>query len=168
MRCVLPSQQQGLRQIGLSLSEAELSRLYPHYVGHHLGLDVHDCTTVGAQPLPVGSVVAIEPGIDLSLSSVANSAALYFPPDSKYSDFAGIGIRVEDDVVIQENGPLVLSSNTPKEVGKPLPPGGSGGGTRWCPPFVAGAKFTHISYLPDSRIHTSVSNLDSLCSQQSV
>ena len=86
---------------------------FMHGTGHFLGLDVHD---VGGgrqgdgEPeriLAPGMVVTIEPG-------------LYFGAwredieiDSKW---AGIGIRIEDDVLITENGPVVLTAKCPKEI----------------------------------------------------
>jgi len=86
---------------------------FMHGTGHFLGLDVHD---VGGgrqgdgEPeriLTPGMVVTIEPG-------------LYFGAwredieiDPKW---AGIGIRIEDDVLISENGPVVLTAKCPKEI----------------------------------------------------
>ena len=58
----------------------------PHSLGHHLGLDVHDVNDFCDRhtPLPIGSVITIEPGI-------------YLPHES-------IGVRVEDDFLVTENG----------------------------------------------------------------
>lgn len=65
-----------------------------HGVGHHLGIEVHDVTPDG--PLAPGMVLTIEPGIYL--------------PDS------GVGIRIEDDVLITKSGPKVLTAAIPKTV----------------------------------------------------
>ena len=62
---------------------------------HHLGLDVHDVASIYTDFKP-GMVFTVEPGI-------------YIPEEN-------IGIRIEDDVVIQENGHLNLMRNIPIEV----------------------------------------------------
>jgi len=67
---------------------------YLHGVGHHLGIDVHDVTPDG--PLAPGMVLTIEPGI--------------------YLADKGIGIRIEDDVLITKSGPKVLTAAIPKTV----------------------------------------------------
>lgn len=82
----------GLQQLpGFShVLRTEVARsLYPHYIGHHLGLDLHDVPLVlRFDPLQQGNVVTIEPG-------------LYIPKDPKWpKHYHGIGIRVEDDVVV--------------------------------------------------------------------
>ncbi|RXK34895.1 xaa-Pro aminopeptidase [Tremella mesenterica] len=95
-----------LRQIGFRLSPGDLERkLYPHFLSHHLGSDLHDCpSTDRSSPLVNGNVVTIEPGI-------------YVPFDNSFpSAFHGIGIRIEDEVAITPNGPLILSSKAPKEI----------------------------------------------------
>lgn len=97
-----------LRNIGLSTSMHDLqSILYPHYIGHHLGLDVHDCPTVSRRsPLKSGNVITIEPGI-------------YVPAgDDRFPrHFWGIGIRIEDNVFVDRDGlPIVTSVEAAKEV----------------------------------------------------
>ncbi|XP_061495219.1 xaa-Pro aminopeptidase 3 isoform X5 [Rhineura floridana] len=78
----------------------------PHHVGHYLGMDVHDTPDVSRSiPLQPGMVITIEPGI-------------YIPEDdvSAPERFRGIGIRIEDDIVVTENTPLILSADCPKEI----------------------------------------------------
>ncbi|XP_078093712.1 xaa-Pro aminopeptidase 3 [Mustelus asterias] len=78
----------------------------PHHVGHYLGMDVHDTQEISRTiALRPGMVVTIEPGI-------------YIPEDdvSAPPRFRGIGIRIEDDVLITEEGPVVLSADCPKEL----------------------------------------------------
>jgi len=72
-----------------------LGGLMPHSVGHYLGLDTHD---VGdrAAPLEEGDVITIEPGI--------------------YISGERLGIRIEDDYVVTQNGVDCLSSEIPKKV----------------------------------------------------
>uniref|UniRef100_A0AAY5F619 Aminopeptidase P N-terminal domain-containing protein n=1 Tax=Electrophorus electricus TaxID=8005 RepID=A0AAY5F619_ELEEL len=82
-------------------------RYCPHHVSHYLGMDVHDTPELSrSQPLQPGMAVTVEPGLYFSESD-----------DSCPERFRGLGIRIEDDVVIQEHGgPLILSSHTPKTV----------------------------------------------------
>lgn len=84
-----------------------LTLLYPHYVGHYLGLDLHDVPReLTHQPLRAKTVVTIEPG-------------LYIPQDDKWpKQFRGIGMRVEDDIVVGERRADIvnLSSGCVKEV----------------------------------------------------
>lgn len=83
---------------------------YMHGVGHYLGMDVHDVGVyyieeeVG-EPFAENAVITIEPGI-------------YVPPgdESAPERFRGIGVRIEDDVVITSGDPLVLTSDVPKTV----------------------------------------------------
>ncbi|XP_039265337.2 xaa-Pro aminopeptidase 3-like [Styela clava] len=80
--------------------------LCPHHVGHWLGMDVHDTPDINRSMkfLP-GMVITIEPG-------------LYIREDNEKVDskYRGIGIRIEDDILITEGEPIVLSSKCPKSV----------------------------------------------------
>uniref|UniRef100_A0A8B9HCK8 X-prolyl aminopeptidase 3, mitochondrial n=1 Tax=Astyanax mexicanus TaxID=7994 RepID=A0A8B9HCK8_ASTMX len=80
-------------------------RFCPHHVGHYLGMDVHDTPELSrSQPLQPGMAITIEPG-------------LYFSEEDESCPerFRGLGVRIEDDVVIrEEGGPLILSEHTPK------------------------------------------------------
>ncbi|KAH0616858.1 hypothetical protein JD844_028286 [Phrynosoma platyrhinos] len=81
----------------------------PHHVGHYLGMDVHDTPDVSRSLLlQPGMVITIEPVI----------LRIYIPEDdvSAPERFRGIGIRIEDDVVVTENTPLILSADCPKEI----------------------------------------------------
>ena len=91
-----------------NLSKIDVSRyLYPHYIGHHLGLDLHDVPSISRfEKLVEGNVITIEPG-------------LYIPEDDRWpKHFQGIGIRVEDDVVVGEaNDEIInLTSGCVKEI----------------------------------------------------
>ncbi|SPO32778.1 related to X-Pro aminopeptidase II [Ustilago trichophora] len=97
---------QELKQIGFHLTGGSLERvLYPHYIGHWLGIDLHDCASVErTTKLESGVVVTIEPGV-------------YVPYDDAFpKHFQGIGIRVEDDIAVMEDSNIVLSNAAPKEV----------------------------------------------------
>jgi len=79
-----------------------------HGVSHMLGMDVHDCN--GTSPdiypkgdLEVGMVLTVEPG-------------LYFQEDDKLvpEELRGIGIRIEDDILVTADGPVNLSDQLPR------------------------------------------------------
>lgn len=106
---------QGLVELGVlkgkpaELIEKEAYRpYYMHKTGHWLGLDVHDVGDyqIDGQPrvLEPGMVLTVEPG-------------LYFAPDTKglAKKFHGIGIRIEDDVLVTKTGHEVLTDGVPKE-----------------------------------------------------
>ncbi|MBK5291434.1 MAG: aminopeptidase P family protein [Acidobacteriia bacterium] len=81
---------------GKDLKGAPLGKYYLHQLGHHVGLDVHDATD-GSIALAPGMVVTIEPG-------------LYIAEEN-------IGIRIEDMILITENGAKLLSGALPREAG---------------------------------------------------
>lgn len=108
----------GLERLGIltvSAREAlaETNQLYKRYslhnVSHMLGLDVHDCAQARRETYKYGKLVAgmvltVEPG-------------LYFQPDDLTvpAQYRGIGVRIEDDVVITAEGCRVLSEALPRE-----------------------------------------------------
>jgi Xaa-Pro aminopeptidase len=69
-------------------------KYFPHSIGHFLGLEVHDVGNYDI-PLQEGDVITIEPG-------------LYIPEE-------GIGVRIEDNYWIVENGNVCLSEELPKK-----------------------------------------------------
>lgn len=77
------------------IDEAGYSEYWIHDTGHFVGLDVHDAGNYDL-PLKAGVVVTVEPGI-------------YLPQE-------GIGIRIEDVVLVTEDGPVVLSRHIPRTV----------------------------------------------------
>ncbi|MCW5804081.1 MAG: Xaa-Pro aminopeptidase [Deltaproteobacteria bacterium] len=91
------------------IADAAYKKFYMHGTSHWLGLDVHDVgayTRGGvARPLEPGMVITVEPG-------------LYVPADAEGvpDRLRGIGIRIEDDVVITAGGHEVLTASCPKEV----------------------------------------------------
>jgi Xaa-Pro aminopeptidase len=108
---------QGLADMGVLTVSAEESlkpevglhrRWTLHGVSHHLGLDVHDCAQARKEmyldaPLREGMVLTVEPG-------------LYIQPDDELfaPEYRGIGIRIEDDVVVTADGYRNLSENIPR------------------------------------------------------
>ncbi len=111
----------GLIELGLlggtvdeAIESGSYRRYYMHRTSHWLGLDVHDvgryqlADAAGPgdnRPLSPGMVLTIEPG-------------LYVAPDDDVApeEFRGIGIRVEDDVLVTPDGHENLTASTPKSV----------------------------------------------------
>ena len=93
--------------------ESNVYRRYTlHAVSHMLGLDVHDCANASSDAyfngtLAPGMVLTIEPG-------------LYFQRDDETvpDELRGIGIRIEDDVLVTDDGCDVLSGTMPTEAGE--------------------------------------------------
>ena len=90
----------GLKSLGIIESENQFRTYYPHGAAHHIGLDVHDLSNYG--PFKANAIITVEPGIYIPKNS---------PCDPKWW---GIGIRIEDDILITENGPVNLSANAPR------------------------------------------------------
>ena len=79
----------GCIRLGLIEKEEEISRYYMHGVSHHLGIDVHDVTVDFNKKFRPGAIISDEPGL--------------------YIDEWEIGIRIEDDLLITEDGAVCLS-----------------------------------------------------------
>lgn len=109
---------EGLERLGVLTVSAEESidpnvglhrRWSVHASGHMLGIDVHDCAKARGEQyldgeLAVGHVLTVEPG-------------LYIQPDDLLfpEEYRGIGIRIEDDVLVTEEGVEVLSRELPRD-----------------------------------------------------
>lgn len=85
-----------LKKIGLIKDKSEISKYYYHNVGHYLGLDTHDVSNNNYTTLQEGMVITVEPGL--------------------YVAEEGIGIRIEDDVLVTKTGYDVLSKEIIKTV----------------------------------------------------
>lgn len=112
---------QGLVELGLLKGDVEeliqqekYRQFYMHGTGHWLGMDVHDVGSYKItqqtneaewRPYEAGMVVTVEPG-------------LYIAPDDETVEarWRGIGIRIEDDVLVTTTGNEVLSKDVPKTV----------------------------------------------------
>ncbi|KAJ5594934.1 uncharacterized protein N7459_001142 [Penicillium hispanicum] len=94
-----------LKQLGFDLSGSAMNVLFPHHLGHYIGLDVHDCPGYSrGHELKAGQCITIEPGI-------------YVPDDDRWpAHFRGIGIRIEDSVCVGDEHPIVLTPEAVKEV----------------------------------------------------
>lgn len=91
------------------ISSLEYKKYYPHGIGHWLGMDVHDAGLYmirgEARPIEAGMVFTIEPG-------------LYIPATDKSApeEYRGIGVRIEDNILVTEKGCENLTAGVPKEV----------------------------------------------------
>jgi Xaa-Pro aminopeptidase len=110
---------EGMLKIGLLkgnpkelIKKGEYKKFYMHGLGHYLGLDVHDLGSYfggangkDSRKFEPGMVLTVEPG-------------LYIGTDAKDvpSKYLGIGVRIEDDVLVTDNGPKVLTNKVPKEI----------------------------------------------------
>jgi Xaa-Pro aminopeptidase len=113
---------QGLYRLGLITdpdSDQQLRIWFNHGVGHAIGLNVHD---PGGRELAPGMVVTVEPGLYFRPDALDNLpktpemekfAADVRPAFEKYK---GIGVRIEDDVVITDGEPRVISSKIPSKL----------------------------------------------------
>ncbi|OJZ91099.1 hypothetical protein ASPFODRAFT_180405 [Aspergillus luchuensis CBS 106.47] len=94
-----------LIQLGFDVSGGAMGILFPHHLGHYIGLDVHDCSGYSrGYNLKAGQCITVEPGI-------------YVPDDERWpARFRGIGIRIEDSVCVGDDSPIVLTTEAVKEV----------------------------------------------------
>ena len=109
---------EGMKKIGLLkgktkdlIKKKKYEKYYMHGVGHYIGMDVHDAgryftdhEAKNSRPFAPGMVLTVEPGI-------------YVSPDDKDAPakFRGIGIRIEDDVLVTEEGNFNLTSKVTKD-----------------------------------------------------
>lgn len=93
-----------LKDLGFNMSRNAINTLFPHHVGHHVGLDVHDCPGYSrTAALKAGQCVTMEPGI-------------YVPDDERWPvHFRGMGIRIEDSICVQDDSPFILTTEAVKE-----------------------------------------------------
>lgn len=92
----------GLIKLGIMKSARDLRTYLPHGVSHYIGLDVHD--SFGDGTLHPGYVLTVEPGIYIRAGSAC---------DPKWWN---IGVRIEDDVLVTEHAPEVLSAGAPRTI----------------------------------------------------
>ncbi|KAI6035635.1 peptidase M24 [Pisolithus orientalis] len=95
-----------LNQLGFRLHAGEVERvLYPHFLSHPIGIDLHESSNFDrGELLKAGMVITIEPGI-------------YVPPLPQFpKNFHNMGIRIEDEVLVGKEHPMILSVAAPKEV----------------------------------------------------
>ena len=113
----------GLMELGLLkgdkeeiIKEEKYKPFYMHRTGHWLGLDVHDVGAYKHNPetwqlLQPGNIVTVEPGLYISPYIKPAEGQPEIPDRWK-----GIGIRIEDDVLLTAEGHDILTSDVPKSV----------------------------------------------------
>ncbi|MDC2826041.1 Xaa-Pro aminopeptidase [Rodentibacter pneumotropicus] len=105
---------QGLVELGILHGNVEdlieqkaYRQFYMHGLGHWLGLDVHDVGEYGEErnrTLEIGMVITVEPG-------------LYISEDADVPEqYKGIGVRIEDNLLMTEYGNKILTAAVPKEI----------------------------------------------------
>lgn len=96
-----------LDKLGFRDVENNIQTWFPHSIGHHLGLDLHDCPNHNSyDPLVAGNVITIEPGI-------------YVPIDDQNApkQYRGMAIRIEDDFIIESDGKITnMTKSVPKTI----------------------------------------------------
>ena len=107
---------EGMIRIGLLIGNKEkliektaYRKFYMHGIGHPLGLDVHDICRIKDgetfRTFQPGMITTVEPGIYVATDTEG-------VPDK----FLGIGVRIEDDVLVTDVGHEVLTNGAPKQV----------------------------------------------------
>ena len=101
------------------IEEKKYMQFYMHNLGHFLGIDVHDAGRYyfsgESRPAKRGMVMTIEPGIYVSADTSNIPREFNQDVPEKY---LGIGVRIEDDVLVTENGARVLTHKVPKDPGE--------------------------------------------------
>src|SRR5205085_10939962 len=94
----------------------------PYAISHQIGLDVHDVVEPGT-PFLANMVVTNEPGVYVRRDDVVSSEAFRALPEAEQKSirtaldrYNGIGVRIEDDLLITDEAPRNLSSNSPRTV----------------------------------------------------
>ena len=93
---------EGLTKLGIIQETKQVYIYYSHSISHPIGLDVHD-KSLSSSPLTNGMIITLEPGIYIPIGSKC---------DKKWW---GTGIRIEDDILINDNNPVNLSLSAPRK-----------------------------------------------------
>ena len=109
---------EGMIELGLlegtvheNIDNETYKEYYMHGTGHWLGIDVHDA---GRRKYPDGSPVPLEPGMIFTVEP-----GIYVSPDSDAPEkYKGIGIRIEDDVLVTKDGLEILTTKVPSKLEK--------------------------------------------------
>lgn len=107
---------EGMTRLGLLegdpkklIEEEAYKKFYMHRLGHYLGIDVHDVGRYHnegeSRPVEAGMVMTVEPGLYIGKDAEGI-------PDK----YRGIGVRIEDDVLVTPDGYRILTGKAPKQV----------------------------------------------------
>ncbi len=113
----------GLLRLGLitSTENDEYRNWLPHGVSHQLGMNVHDLEKPGLEMAP-GMIMTIEPGLYFrpdaldALPKTKENAAFIAAVKPAFEKYKGIGVRIEDDILITAGAPKVLSGGIPSKL----------------------------------------------------
>jgi intermediate cleaving peptidase 55 len=96
---------EALRALGFDMSGDAINVLFPHHVGHYIGLDVHDMPGASRkQILGPGHCITVEPGV-------------YVPDDERWpKHFRGMAVRIEDSLCVEKHAPIIFTTEAVKEV----------------------------------------------------
>lgn len=115
---------QGLVELGvlegdpdLLVAEKAIRPFFPHRTSHWLGLDTHDpgdqVVEGEPRPLEAGMVLTVEPGLYLPPEGFLPGVDL--PTPDPAARFRGLGIRIEDDILVTDDGPENLTAALPTD-----------------------------------------------------
>jgi Xaa-Pro aminopeptidase len=117
---------EGLIQLGLIKDKSETRQFTIHGYSHWIGLDVHDVGAYRDNNNPVllkpGMVFTIEPGLYFREERLAHLESSDFTEEEKrllhqnFKKYHDMGIRIEDDILVTEDGHVNLSKAVPKEI----------------------------------------------------
>ena len=113
----------GLLRLGLITEKGSgQSRMwFMHGLGHWLGMNVHDVSKPGA-PLAAGMVFTNEPGIYIRLDALENmpkdaeTQAMVAKIKPAFDKYKGIGVRIEDDMLVTANGVEWMTAKLPRKI----------------------------------------------------
>ncbi|MFN0085408.1 MAG: aminopeptidase P family protein [Blastocatellia bacterium] len=114
---------EGLLRLGLITSKEneEYRTWFMHGTSHWLGMNVHDVGDY-ATPLAPGMVLTVEPGIYIrpdaldSLAKTSENARFIAAVRPAFEKYRGIGVRIEDDILVTTGEPRVMSSAIPRRL----------------------------------------------------
>jgi Xaa-Pro aminopeptidase len=113
---------EGLLKLGLITdpeNEQQVRIWFNHGIGHSIGLNVHD---PGQGELQPGAVVTVEPGIYIRpdvleyLPKTPENEKFIAAVKPAFEKYKGIGVRIEDDVLVTESAPVVMSGGIPSKL----------------------------------------------------
>jgi Xaa-Pro aminopeptidase len=111
----------GLLRLGLITEKSQSGIFFMHGLGHWLGMNVHDVGRYGA-PLRAGMVFTNEPGIYIRedaldyVKDTPESKAFVEKVRSVFERYKGIGVRIEDDMLVTESGVEWMTKNLPRKL----------------------------------------------------
>ncbi|CAG7825530.1 unnamed protein product [Allacma fusca] len=109
----------GLQDLGIISQSLDVKstsavalRFCPHHVSHYLGMDVHDTPTIERnESLLPGMIITVEPGVYIR---TASNQKEFLTKVGR--EFEGIAIRIEDDVLVTDDGSCILTAECPKTI----------------------------------------------------